>query len=60
MAKNLDISYMNFLIDPVNEVSLATKAISDYNAALTLMHKTLVLKNYSSHTIKTYLHMFKL
>ena len=59
MTKYLDISYMNFLIEPGHELSFATKVVSDYNATLTLMHKALVLKNYSRHTIKTYLHMFR-
>ena len=31
----------------------------DYQLALDLMLQKLVLKNYSKHTIKTYLHMFK-
>lgn len=31
----------------------------DYQLALDLMYQKLVLKNYSKHTVKTYVHMFK-
>ena len=35
------------------------KAVAGYTRALALMHQELLLKNYSIHTLKTYLHMFK-
>ncbi|WP_340201646.1 tyrosine-type recombinase/integrase [Ascidiimonas sp. W6] len=41
------------------EFSSSPKVGIDYTRALALMREELLLKNYSSHTLKTYLHMFR-
>jgi len=48
------------LINTSTYLDLTHQTINqDYKLALDLMRQKLVLKNYSKHTIKTYIHMFK-
>lgn len=50
---------MNYSSAHLNEFKSPSKVVTDYTRALALMREELLLKNYSSHTLKTYVHMFR-
>jgi len=50
---------MKIINAPTNIVLTHIITKPDYQLAMNLMYQKLVLKNYSKHTIKTYVHMFK-
>jgi integrase/recombinase XerD len=49
---------MNYSSAHLYKFNDPSKVVPDYDRALSLIREALLLKNYSSHTLKTYVHMF--